>query len=737
MWGKFAKHWPLALYSSGFRVHSKNRWAEANALCCAEASVHVAKLAILPADIGEYGMKTSTVALLAVLAGTATAFAAPQETGPAFAGPFDVFAPLADPANTTISKAFTGLGYTAAGIRVAGTITRQDPDTWAADISVRATAPSGEVYTFPLSADTTAGSGGVVAGLIVSGFAPAAPVTIAGNWTFTIGDTFLDGVAGVVESTIANVLISLEDNAPPASTAVNMTTDGTRTDAFEANAPIKWYLINAPAATGLQFFEIFTGGTVADTEMGLFSITGQRLDVDFEDGDGDQSALSFGGGSGLPLGVADALIGNGADGTLAAGSYYLGVYGSEAAWYPTLWFVDQVLPGTAGDVSLTWRSGTRTVVQPSPFVELGTDPNSTQAVATGPAWFRFISGDVGPFSGRFLDIGTTLGGEDDSEIGLYRDNGSLVISDDDSGVGFLSLLSFGSGAGIGSPTGGTGSSGGLTAGTYWLVAGSWNMTFSNAFGFTGGPGLDFDVVFAAGSTPAPGGTPPATFTDLNTLGNGTVNQSLTFTAGEIKWFRFATPTVASVGSGRFVDLSTELATTNPFTGSGTEIGVFSADGRVVSDDDDGPDFFTALSFGGGAERPAVGTGVPFNGRDGSMPAGTYYAAVAGFQALFAPSFDVTTFSTAVGDVTFKIASNFGPLPCGPSDIASAGPVAGFDGELTSDDIIFFITAFTGGNLAVADIAGPGPSVGADGELTSDDIILFITRFTGFLQSGCP
>jgi len=72
------------------------------------------------------------------------------------------------------------------------------------------------------------------------------------------------------------------------------------------------------------------------------------------------------------------------------------------------------------------------------------------------------------------------------------------------------------------------------------------------------------------------------------------------------------------------------------------------------------------------------------------------------------------------------------LACGASDIASPGPVAGADGELTADDIIFFISSFTAGNLGVADIAGPGPSVGADGELTADDIILFINRFT----AGC-
>jgi hypothetical protein len=56
---------------------------------------------------------------------------------------------------------------------------------------------------------------------------------------------------------------------------------------------------------------------------------------------------------------------------------------------------------------------------------------------------------------------------------------------------------------------------------------------------------------------------------------------------------------------------------------------------------------------------------------------------------------------------------------------------GSDGELTADDIIFFVSWFTNGDTR-ADIAGAGPTAGADGELTADDIILFISRFT----AGC-
>jgi hypothetical protein len=69
--------------------------------------------------------------------------------------------------------------------------------------------------------------------------------------------------------------------------------------------------------------------------------------------------------------------------------------------------------------------------------------------------------------------------------------------------------------------------------------------------------------------------------------------------------------------------------------------------------------------------------------------------------------------------------------CTPSDIAGPGPTVGSDGELTADDIIFFVSWFTNGDTR-ADIAGAGPTAGADGELTADDIILFISRFT----AGC-
>jgi hypothetical protein len=68
------------------------------------------------------------------------------------------------------------------------------------------------------------------------------------------------------------------------------------------------------------------------------------------------------------------------------------------------------------------------------------------------------------------------------------------------------------------------------------------------------------------------------------------------------------------------------------------------------------------------------------------------------------------------------------VPCGPSDIAQPGPTVGFDGEVTADDVILFVSWFTSGD-ARADIARPGPTAGGDGEFTADDVILFVSRFT--------
>jgi hypothetical protein len=221
-----------------------------------------------------------------------------------------------------------------------------------------------------------------------------------------------------------------------------------------------------------------------------------------------------------------------------------------------------------------------------------------------------------------------------------------------------------------------------------------------------------------------------------------LTRTATMPAGAPLWFRFTLPTAVSNAANTYLDI--DLEGTNPTFD--TVLGLYPAFGadagdRVALDDDQGGQTRSAFSFGDTTLRPvdpSWGDYEPRNGRDGALAAGTYYVAVStwvqasgGTDVLGVDHFRVTNPALVNQSVTANFRFNF-PLACGPSDIAGAGPVPGADGELTADDVILFIAAFTAQNLTVADIAGAGPVPGADGELTADDIILFIARFT----AGC-
>ncbi len=248
----------------------------------------------------------------------------------------------------------------------------------------------------------------------------------------------------------------------------------------------------------------------------------------------------------------------------------------------------------------------------------------------------------------------------------------------------------------------------------------------------------------------------------------------------VQWFRFLTGRAASVASGFYVDLDTAgtaiAETANPLNplaplidANDTEMAIYTGQGNLIAKNDDFDanlndiDFVltSGLSFGRTATpRPyPLPGGTAFAGQGGILPVGTYFVAGTMFNVVFGlndpadanvaastratdgtrsdTNFTVGRRALAAGSIsqpgtlTVNVRTNM-PLACGESDIAGPGPTAGADGELTADDVIFFISNFTSNTLAVADIAGPGPSPGADGELTADDIILFINRFTG----GC-
>ncbi len=116
------------------------------------------------------------------------------------------------------------------------------------------------------------------------------------------------------------------------------------------------------------------------------------------------------------------------------------------------------------------------------------------------SWFKFeLPEDVTSGNNRFIDMTTLNGGIGDPEIGVYRNDGTLVASDDDGGPGLTSQLSFGTGGRPANADGlpFNGQNGDLSAtatGTHYYVA---IAAFNATFGAT-----DFNVTSTGAATGA-------------------------------------------------------------------------------------------------------------------------------------------------------------------------------------------------------------------------------------------
>ncbi|MBL0870453.1 MAG: hypothetical protein IBJ18_07760 [Phycisphaerales bacterium] len=101
-------------------------------------------------------------------------------------------------------------------------------------------------------------------------------------------------------------------------------------------------------------------------------------------------------------------------------------------------------------------------------------------------------------------------------------------------------------------------------------------------------------------------------------------------ANTVTWMKITVPSGGvTVPNGRFLDINLENTAIAPDGDS--FIIMYGPDGAIIaSDDDDGSGFLSALSFGGSSTpRAAVGSGVASDGRDGILPAGDCYLAIAG------------------------------------------------------------------------------------------------------------
>jgi len=127
-------------------------------------------------------------------------------------------------------------------------------------------------------------------------------------------------------------------------------------------------------------------------------------------------------------------------------------------------------------------------------INVTTAPEATPMVfSTGTdavKWYKFTIGSPVTLGGsQFIDIWTTAGGNDDSELALFDSAGRMLVTDDDDDDGFLSLLSIGNTSapraanGVGTPFRGFDLDG-MAPGTYYLATAGYNATFGNGFSAT-------------------------------------------------------------------------------------------------------------------------------------------------------------------------------------------------------------------------------------------------------------
>lgn len=179
------------------------------------------------------------------------------------------------------------------------------------------------------------------------------------------------------------------------------------------------------------------------------------------------------------------------------------------------------------------------------------------------------------------------------------------------------------------------------AGTYYLIADAWRAAAANpstATAFTGTLTIGTPVV-----------TPP---TSTPTTLSGSLTGSLG--AGGVTWYSFTT-------TGGPVSFDTEGSNLGP--SNDTELFLYSSSGALLgTDDDDGTGLLSILNSGD--ELPA------------SLPAGTYYLAIGGFNTTAsAAPFGVTSTSSNTGNYVINGLSVVVPEPTSLALIGLTGLVA--------------------------------------------------------------
>lgn len=308
------------------------------------------------------------LALAAGLTCTGSSFAA-LTTG-SLTGPFDSGGAIGSADNDTYTYAYGGPSFAAGSITIAGDLTSVLSATFASEARIQLQAPDGTVRTTGQLTST-----GTFTSTAINTTVNFGPFTgTSGNWAFQFFESFNDGAGA--DARWSNVTISVNDFVPPPTptctslgnigdtSAVYATPDASAT---RTGGAVSWYCftlagsINNAAGTWL---DIDTETSTFDTELGLFDSLGNLIASDDDDGSGTTSQLSFGLTSPTRT-IGTSVGGNGRDGSLALGTYYLATGGFNTT-FGTGFSATTTSTNTTGTMNVNFRTNLPASAVPEP-----------------------------------------------------------------------------------------------------------------------------------------------------------------------------------------------------------------------------------------------------------------------------------------------------------------------------------------------------------------------------------
>lgn len=301
----------------------------------------------------------TSAAILAMIAGAATAqIESTVDLATTFGGPIPSNAGTGISATPQVTHTFAN-SFTLGDIGWDGFTDVLATGTWGQELNVNVFL-NGAPFGF---AQLGSGAAGYPSGTnwtgTNTGFYSGMAVNAGDVFGFSFLESYDDGGDDLADAEWSSISFDFFEFVPPtapAATDLGSVVAGDMATGTLAAGEVAWFTFDTgDIAAGMNALDIFTGGSgIADTEIGLYDSAGNGIAID-DDGFGStlQSLLTFGNGAGTLAGDPSGDEGDGRDGDLAAGTYYLAVGAFNTTFGATGWDVTSVST-TEGDYKVTF-----------------------------------------------------------------------------------------------------------------------------------------------------------------------------------------------------------------------------------------------------------------------------------------------------------------------------------------------------------------------------------------------